>query len=263
MAARRGRPNKRRELWLAKDPFLKVLQDACRLSHGSASLAVADHERQVEDSFFRAAVALETFLGDWFARCLHFDTSRIASRARDELQRHLTQELAGGWEPEQRILGRTTEHYSPHVAIALDVPKTVSVVTARRLFGTEVSNRSWRNAADLKEQVGRYLAHEPARKAMRELGAREDALLDATIAIRNVLAHRSPQSEDRLSAVLASGDLDGSLQVRKITGAGVGRYLRRVTAGQPRYRRYYLGLTEIANTLAPYVGKPRTICPPS
>lgn len=256
-----GRPNKRRELWLAKDPFLKVLQDACHLSHGSRGLPVADQERQLEDSFFRAAVALETFLGDWFARCLHFDTSRVALRAREAVEKHLGQELSGGWTPEQKILARTIQHYVPQVSVKADVPKTVSTSTARKLLGTENSNRSWKDSADLKELVGRYLAHEAAHIAMKRLAAEDDALLDATIAIRNVLAHRSRQSEGQLRLALAAPDLHKNLQVKTITAAGIGSYLRTPAGGSPRYGRYYLGLTDIANVLAPYVGKPRTICP--
>ena len=256
-----GRPTKRKELWIAKDPFLKILQDACHLSAGTGDLTVPDQERQLEDSFFRAAVALETFLGDWFARCMHFDTSRVATRAREEVDKHLKAEIDGGWDPQQKILGRTIDHYAPQVTVVVEVPKAVSVATARKLLGTETSNRSWKSAADLKEQVGRYLAHEPARRAVGNLDSGHDALVDATIGIRNVLAHRSPQSETQMKTALARGDLNQHLRVMTITAAGVGRYLRTEKDGQPRYRRYYAGLAEVVNVLAPFVGKPRKICP--
>ena len=261
--AKAGRPTKRRELWIAKDAFLKVLHESCRVAYASRELTVEDQERQLEDGVFRAAVALETFLGDWFARCIHFDTSRVAARARDEVQKHLEHQLAGGWEPEQGILGRVITQYGPQLTVSVEVPKSVSVSTARKLLGTETSNRSWKSAADLKEQVGRYLAHEQARRAVAKLGAAEDALLDATIAIRNVLAHRRPQSELQLREALSAQQLDQHLRVTTITAAGVGRYLRTERGGRPRYRRYYEGLAEIANTLAPFVGKPRKICPDS
>jgi hypothetical protein len=256
-----GRPTKRKELWIAKDPFLKVLQDACHLSYRAQGLPVSDQERQLEDSFFRAAVALETFLGDWFARCLHFDTSRVASRTRDEVEKHLNQEIAGGWEPDQKILARTLDHYTPQISVSLKAPKAVSVVTARQLLGTTDRNRSWKSAADFKEQVGRYLAHEPSRTATGKLSAEHDALLNATIALRNVLAHGSPDSERQLREALDADDLHADLRVKQITSAGVGRYLRIQQGGHPRFRRYYLSLAGVANTLAPFVGKPRAICP--
>jgi hypothetical protein len=259
--ANTGRPTKRKELWIAKDPFLKMLQDACHLGASSKGLTAAEQGRQLEDSFFRVAVALETFLGDWFARCMHFDTSRVAARAREEVDRHLKQQVAGGWEPEQKILGRTIAHYLPQLTVSVELPKAVSVTMARRLFGTETSTRSWKSAADLKEQVGRYLAHEQARSAVAKLDAADDALLDATIAIRNVLAHRSPHSEQQLKLALSSDELNIHLRVMTITAAGLGRYLRTERGGQPRYRGYYEGLSGIANTLAPFVGKPRKICP--
>lgn len=258
--ARRGRPDKRRELWLAKDPYLKALQDACHLSTSSAGLSSTDHERQVEDSFFRAAVALEAFLNDWFARSLHFDTTRLAAAARDIVESH-ARESEKTWRPENQILARMLDSYPARFEVALVVPKAVSAATARRLLGTESSNRSWKSSAEFKEWVGRYLSHEPARRAARHLSATDDALLDATVAIRNVLAHRSPQSEEQLRFALDSSDLATNLRVKTITAAGVGRYLQSDTPKGPRFRVYYEGLVAIANTLAPYVGRRRTICP--
>jgi hypothetical protein len=83
----------------------------------TVQLPIADQERQLEASFFRVAVALETFVGDWFARCLHFDTSRVAARARAEVEKHLASQLADRWEPEQTILARTTSHYTPQLVV--------------------------------------------------------------------------------------------------------------------------------------------------
>lgn len=258
---RRGRPTKPRELWLAKDPFLKSLQDACHIAAGTADLSTTERERQVEDAFFRAAVSLETFLSDWTARCLHFDTSRLASATRDEAAAHVARQLNGDWKAENRILARTVAAYQPTSQVNVNLPKTIAVQKARALLGVENSNQSFVDSAQFKEWVGRYLAA-PQARAVSDLNAADDAVLDATIAIRNVIAHRSKQSEGRLRTVLAGASLPSPLRVEQtVTAAGIGRYLRVERQSRPRFKRYFERLASIANTLAPYQGRPRTICP--
>jgi hypothetical protein len=259
--AKPGRPTKARELYLAKDPFLKALQDACHVADGAEGLPASERERQVEDAFFRAAVALEAFLSDWIARCLHLDTSRLAARARGEAVKHIANELSGAWTPENQILARTLADYRPTASIRMTLPKGVAVQKARRLLGVEDTNRSFATAAEFKEWVGRYLA-DPKAGAASSLGAADDAVLDATIAIRNVVAHRSRRSEERLAQALRSTALPNALRVQqRVTAAGVGRYLRVERGGRPRFKHYFERLANVANTLAPYRGRPRTICP--
>jgi len=258
---RRGRPTKARELYLAKDPFLKALQDACHVAARARDLPPNERERQLEDAFFRAAVALETFLSDWVARCLHFDTSRLAARAKQEAGQHVLDELSGGWAPENQILGKTLAEYPPVASMSMTMPESVAVQKARQLFGVADTNRSFAGAADFKELVGRFLA-DPKASAASSLTAADDAVLDATIAIRNVLAHRSKRSEQRLAQTLCSGKLPEQLRVQqRVTAAGVGRYLRVERGGEARFRHYFERLANVAKTLAPYRGRPRTICP--
>jgi hypothetical protein len=57
-----------------------------------------------------------------------------------------------------------------------------------------------------------------------------------------------------MRAALTQPSLSAGLRVSGLTAAGIGRYLRTQRGGPARYRRYYEGLAEVANTLAPFVG---------
>jgi hypothetical protein len=195
-------------------------------------------------------------------RCLHFDTSRLASAARKELEAHLSTQAKGGdWSPENKVHARILEHYVPtNLQISVAVPKSIAISRARELLGVGESSRSFKSASEFKEWAGRYLADQKS-KATAKLSDEDDAVIDATIAMRNLLAHRSTIAQSRLRKVLASGDIPTALKSQTITAASVGKYLIAEQNDQPRYRIYFEHLAGIANTLAPYRGRPRTICP--
>lgn len=135
MPPARGRPTKGKELWLAKDPFLRELQTACHLA-ATATGPETDRTRQTEDSFFRAAVAFEAFLSDWLARCLRFDTSKLNTAANRAAEKHVKKQLAR-WSPENGVIARAVDKYPPtnQVTVTITIPKTVSIERARELLG--------------------------------------------------------------------------------------------------------------------------------
>lgn len=256
----RGRPPRSRSLDLAREPFLIALREACRLANNaSASSAQTDADRQTEDIIFRAAVALEAFLTEWMVRCLSFDTSRLRRHVERELQETAANAVRGRRTPET-VIGRTLEQQAPSIQVDLPIADAVSLPTARQLLGVSDSNRSFSSAAEFKEWAGRYLADARARAA-NELTPEHDAIIDATIALRNVLAHRSAQAQRRLNQVLRSGALPGDLRIaRNISARGVGGYLRVIRAGRSRYELIFTQLSEIAYILAKTRGRRLRVC---
>lgn len=145
------------------------------------------------------------------------------------------------------------------VVVVVGIPKTVSIVQARELLGVVDDNRSFLSAQNFREWAGRYLADARGR-AISNLTAQDDAVFDATVAIRNVLAHRSRRSERALADAFRSAHLPPALRVQQtVTAAKVGRYLRVEQQGRARFKLYFEHLADIANTLAPYQGRPRDI----
>jgi hypothetical protein len=71
-------------LSIAKLPFLDELSEACAACDRAQTLAADHRNRQVEDAFFRAAVALETFMSEWLVRCLSFDAAHLQQKAENE-----------------------------------------------------------------------------------------------------------------------------------------------------------------------------------
>jgi hypothetical protein len=100
--------------------------------------------------------------------------------------------------------------------------------------------------------VGRYIADAKSKQNAALLTPGDDAVLDATLAIRNVLAHRSPRAQARLRAKLGSQQLPAALRSQTVTAGRVGRYLQAEQLGHPRFRHYFERLAEMAAKLAPY-----------
>jgi len=76
MPHRRGRPTPQQSLAVAKGPFIDTLVGAAATARDGLTRGAADErDRQVEDAFFRAAAALETFLSEWLVRCMSFDAT--------------------------------------------------------------------------------------------------------------------------------------------------------------------------------------------
>ena len=261
MAGRaRGRPTPQQSLGVAKDPFIDELVAACSTARNGLTLPAQERDRVVEDAFFRAAAALETFLSEWLVRCLSFDASAFQATYESRAANWAVNELRSRWEPSERLWkGRGT---SAAVTVAIPISKKHSLEETRTLLGTVDDNVSIRRMEDLVRLARDYLVDPYARRP-RNLGPQRSAVLDATVAIRNVLAHRSARASEQMNRCLRSSNLPPGLrrQQRAVSSSGVGYYLQATVAGQPRFERYLELLAGISHRLAPTRGRNKAICP--
>ncbi len=101
----------------------------------------------------------------------------------------------------------------------------------RTILDPEGRNTSFPDYAAIQSRVDQWLADEH-RQPFLSLNAKQKAVLNAVIAIRNNLAHRSKSSLDRLNNTLRAGPLHGSgLQINVKSVQRVGIYLKACPTG--------------------------------
>jgi hypothetical protein len=255
-----GRPKGSDTLKVAKSPLIDELVAACSVARGGLDLLASQRNRVVEDAFFRAAAAMETFLSEWLVRCLALDASSFRRTYEERAANEALTHLEGQWEPSERLWKAAKRRAT--VRVELPILKTQRLLDARILLNAIDDNITIRGSADLVKLAQDYLS-EPYTKRPEKLGGRRAAVLDATIAIRNVLAHRSERSIDRMNRCLRSNKLPTALgrQQQDVSATGVGYYLQAKAGAKCRFELYFETLGEVANGLAPTRGRPRVIAP--
>ncbi len=257
MPRARGRPTETEALLVAKDPFIKERQDSCLAARRAGT--ADERSRSAEDAFFRAAAALEAFLSEWVIRCVSFDSTKLRgtyeAKAANEAQSLLWRE----WEPSSRLWTSTSQ---PTINVSIALSKKHALEQTVRLLGRDDDNLSFTGAAAFKQTANELLIEKYAKRA-RTLAQRNDRVLDATIAIRNVIAHRSQRALTRMNQCLGSTHLpQGLRRMTAVSSSGVGYYLRTEgTAGRPRFEVFFDELAEIAHILARKPGPRPVICP--
>jgi hypothetical protein len=242
---------------VAKEPFIVALQEAC-LSARRAGTA-AEKNRGAEDSFFRVASELETFLSQWLIRCVSIDSSTFAETSERRASNAAKDLLWSDWLTSKRLWTRKDDLI---VTVDFALGRKLRLEKAMALLGREDDNFTFGGAADFKRNARELLAPAYAdRLAM--LSDRNDRILDATVAIRNVIAHRSDRAVQRMNQVLSSAHLpQGVRRSQNVGRRGVGYYLRTEGGAQrPRFEVFFDDLAEIAHILAPKRGRRPVICP--
>ena len=256
MARPRGRPSRQSVLLVAKIPFLDELSAACAACDRAQDLSADQRNRQVEDSFFRAAVSLETFLSEWLVRCLSFDANHLHQGAEKEFGDWLNAQVNALGGP----TGRRYRAYLRRQSSALSIPRRPSLNEALALLGSGSDVVGVIGSKDLEKKARDNLIQTYSVRVMK-LTARQRAFLDATKKIRNALAHGSPGALSAMNAALKSASLHASVRrgTNGITRTGIGAYLSGKPDSQRRYAVYFNELARIADDLCKSRGRPRTI----
>jgi hypothetical protein len=256
MARPRGRPSRQRVLLVAKLPFLDELTASCEACERAQDLAAAQRNRQVEDSFFRAAVALETFLSEWLVRCLSFDASHLHTGAEKEFADWLKSQVNSLGGPK----GRRYQAYLKRHSSSLSIPKRPSLSEALTLFGSGGDVVGVTGSRDLEKKARDNLISICAIRAA-QLTARQRAFLDSTKKVRNALAHSSTGAVSTMNAALRNGNLPADVRrgTNGITRSGIGTYLSGKPNSQRRYAIFFDELAQISHGLCRSPGRPRTI----
>jgi hypothetical protein len=174
--------------------FASGLTDISHFYATAHAAITGDRDRTflAENTFLSAAVLWEGYISDLFLAYINRDPTQF----RLHLQNALKEAIADKAKP-----ARIFDSYGK-LAIPEHLPKSDIV----QLIDPRGSNITFRNYDDLKDGADRYLA-ENHRAAIDHLAAADQRTIDAMIAIRNHIAHRSGQSYTAMNTALGAGAL--------------------------------------------------------
>jgi len=119
-------------------------------------------------------------------------------------------------------------------------------------------NLTFKDAADLKDKAARFLAADHA-KIFKSLTEQECAVLNAWLAIRNYLGHRSAGSWEKMKISLSSHHLDKRMRWTAYAKRDLGKYLMVTVTNDgehvPRMIVFLHGLISLCTALTPNIKK--------
>lgn len=157
----------------------------------SAALSL-DSQRtfMTENTLMAAAVLWEGFISDLLVAYINRDATRFRMHLKDALEHGLTTKQA-------TIL----ERYAP-----LNIPTHLSKAEIQELVDRSGNNITFSNFGALIDQTKVWLVQADADK-FKSRSAKEKAVVNALIAVRNHLAHRSERSHRAMNETLSLGVL--------------------------------------------------------
>jgi hypothetical protein len=177
------------------------------------------------DAFSRAAVAFEGFRSDWHIAAINRDSTALRAFLLSSVQ--------------AQVQGRFPALVN---RVQVDLPLHPTLQDVTDLLDPLGRNVSLPDMASWKARANEHLMN-PWKAKLLGLPGADEKLVDAVIAVRNLLAHESVSATDRMNTALGnlSGSTDGALKggPQRITPSGVGSYLNALTTGTARVERYH------------------------
>lgn len=177
-----------------RDDFRQQLQDLAAFHQtGFAAFTTdSDQSTQTERSLLAAAVSWEGFVSDMFIAYINRDATRF--------KQHLTQSFNDHLDTAAKPR-RVFDSFGK-----LDFPRHLKKADVQALADNVGNNITFPNYAELERRAGAWLIPAHAAK-FSGLTAQQKAVIDAGIALRNHIAHRSQRSLDAMNNTLAAGAL--------------------------------------------------------
>jgi hypothetical protein len=213
-------------------------------------IPIAVQRALTEDAYLRTAVAMEVFFTEWIVRGASMDTAALRKTLEAKASNFTTAQL-----PNWRSL---PSEYPATTRVSITIPPTIAQAKVRTLLNCEDDSvddlylSAKQNIADVR---GTYV---------RKLTTEEARVVDATIAIRNYLVHRTERGRAALNTALRRQGMPPNLRRSGNLGShdSVGRYLCTTPPGGRRRVEHLIEtLYSIAVKLAPYKGAPVTLWP--
>lgn len=232
------------DLTKPRDTFTRVLQNAQGAWSSSASVPLARRKTIAEDIVLRSVVGWETFISDWFIGATSHDTTKMRQALERKLNTWLEQEV-------QRSSYSRWPIKLPSAKVDLLRQPRVGVV--RELLDRHGRNLEFADTQELVTRGSVELASKYATRTQTLMSSGVHEVIDAALAIRNVLAHRSPSSVERLNGQIGDFPTYPLLRRATVSSEGVGTYLNATInqAGDARIVVYLRELKRVAHVLVP------------
>lgn len=218
-----------------RNDFAAGLADVVSFYETAFAAITGDKDRTllVEHTFLAAAVLWEGYVSDLLVAYINRDTTRF--------RQHLKDALEAGMSTKQKTI------YTNYVS--LSVPVHIKKGDIVELVDAGGNNITFSHFGELVEAANRWLVPASANRITGRT-ASQKASVNAWIAIRNHIAHRSERSGKAMNAALAKGELHGTGLGRVGPNAvkHVGSFLKSTPVGKqsPRIKLYLDGMGAIA-----------------
>lgn len=160
---------------------------------GLIAFATDSHKSiHTEHTLLAAAVAWEGFVSDMFIAYINRSSTRFIKHLEDSFEAHLK---------EAKTPKKVFEEFG-----SLSFPQHLSKKRVHTLANSFGNNITFPNFEELEERAKTLLNTENAQK-FAGLSAQQKAVVNALIALRNHIAHRSERSLDAMNDALSKGAL--------------------------------------------------------
>lgn len=221
-----------------RDDFLAGLQDIEDALTDITGKGITQKSRLhvVEYSYLAASILLEGFISDLFVTYINRKNSTFVAYVTSRMKIEATEEIS------KRAI--------PFAVV--DISSHLTLEKIRKILDPKDWNVSFATSADLKAKAGLWLDN-PYKTYFTSLSAHHGALLEATKAARNYLAHRSGASQTALQSALTHSDLAPGFRRGTNNVKSVGSFLDSTPPGERQTRlTFYLSeLRAIARQLCP------------
>jgi hypothetical protein len=224
-----------------RDEFLAVLSDG-EDAWGEAT-ETKRRKTVAEDIFLRMVVAWEEFISNWYIAAVNHDASTFKAT----IERRLRE-----WQ-EQAVRDSPYDRYADAFrAPVLAIGRNPSVATVHQLLDPREANIEFRSLDDLLRRSADLLVNQFVARVGQVDGAGGGEIIDAALAIRNVLAHRSAQAVRIMNERVADFPTYPALRKQSMSKDGIGTYLAAATpGGAARLLVFKTELERIAQVLVP------------
>lgn len=231
------------DLRVPRRAFLDVLDNGRAVWDQSQDADRARLKTIAEDTFLRFIVGWESFASEWFIGCVNRDASRLRRYIERELETWLRRTIMDA--PHQRY---TVRFPSPVVSL----PTHPRLDTVRELLDPGGRNIEFASFDELRDRSHRHLQPRFAGRVQSLYGAGANEIVDAGLAIRNTLAHRSRQSVQLMNQRVRTFSSYPRLRKQTMSTDGIGTYLvARTTGGEARLLEFRREFARIAQIMVP------------
>jgi hypothetical protein len=230
-----------KDLGKLRDEFLDLLDDG---EEAWAEATSTERRKTVaEDIFLRMVVGWEGFISEWFIGAVNHDATRFKAKMEQRLEQWQQDAIAGS--DHARF---ASAFKAPIVAVG----KNPTVATVRHLLDPGEGNIEFRSLEELLRRSADLLVRRFVERVGRVQGAGGDEIIDAALAIRNVLAHRSLKAVRVMNARVAAFPTYPMLRKQSMSKDGIGTYLSaRTGGGDARLLIFKIEFERIASVLVP------------
>ena len=178
-----------------RDDFRQQLADLITFHNtGFADFSTdADQSTLTEHSLLASAVTWEGFVSDMFIAYINRDATRFKQHLQDSFDAHL------------KAAAKPKRVFDSFGKIAF--PRHLKKADVQALADNVGNNITFPNFSELEQRANIWLVPAHAAKFTAST-AQQKAIVDAVIALRNHIAHRSERSLDAMNDALAAGALN-------------------------------------------------------